>query len=175
MRRGRNRQPESDHQPRPPRLSYLSTRRRQRGPTGSRDDHPPWTVRDTPLVPCADVDGVPEDLHSKVPLPTVSGSESVSNTTLDRPLDILQYLENYHYASRKHVVLFLYATLALEPGASTRSISTSTCRSSRSPHNVRSGRMTTYRRDDVLRQVVGDRLNASAQVLDTYYDRHSER
>jgi len=51
----------------------------------------------------------------------------------------------------------------------------STCPSSRSPHDARSGRVTAYRREDVPRQVVSDRLNASEEILDKHYDRRSER
>ncbi len=49
------------------------------------------------------------------------------------------------------------------------------CPSSRSPHDVRSGRVTAYRLNNVPREVVGDRLNASAQILDKHYDRRSGR
>jgi integrase len=51
----------------------------------------------------------------------------------------------------------------------------SKCPSSRSPHDVRSGRVTAYRRDDVPRRVVSDRLDASASILDEHYDRRSSR
>jgi integrase len=51
----------------------------------------------------------------------------------------------------------------------------SKCPSSRSPHDVRSGRVTAYRRGDVPRQIVSDRLNASEDVLDKHYDRRGER
>ncbi|WP_435066256.1 tyrosine-type recombinase/integrase [Halobaculum sp. EA56] len=51
----------------------------------------------------------------------------------------------------------------------------STCPSSRSPHDVRSGRVTAYRRDDVPRRVVSDRLDASGGILDEHYDRRSSR
>lgn len=44
----------------------------------------------------------------------------------------------------------------------------SMCESARSPHDVRSGRVTAYRLDDVPRQVVSDRLNASRQILDKH-------
>jgi len=56
---------------------------------------------------CASIDAVPEDLRQKVLLPTVSGDEQRSETTLDyeRASDILQYLDRYHYAARKHVIL----------------------------------------------------------------------
>jgi len=51
----------------------------------------------------------------------------------------------------------------------------SKCPSSRSPHDVRSGRVTAYRREDVPRRVVSDRLNASSDILDEHYDRRSAR
>jgi len=49
------------------------------------------------------------------------------------------------------------------------------CPSTRSPHDVRSGRVTYYRRQDVPRRVVKDRLDASTQILDRHYDRRSDR
>jgi len=51
----------------------------------------------------------------------------------------------------------------------------SKCPSARSPHDVRSGRVTFYRREDVPRRVVRDRLNASEDILDRHYDRRSDR
>jgi len=51
----------------------------------------------------------------------------------------------------------------------------SKCPSARSPHDVRSGRVTYYRREDVPRRVVKDRLNASQEILDRHYDRRSDR
>ncbi|MHB9287414.1 tyrosine-type recombinase/integrase [Halobacteriales archaeon Cl-PHB] len=51
----------------------------------------------------------------------------------------------------------------------------SKCPSSRSPHDLRSGRVTFYRREDVPRRVVKDRLNASQDILDRHYDRRSDR
>jgi integrase len=235
----------------------------------------------------AEVDAVPEALREKVPLPTVSGAAAVSDSTLDpeRTDAILDYLELYEYASRRHViVLMLWHTgcrsgglraLDLDdceidsgdPGVqfvhrpengtplkndekserwnaisnqvarvlqayiegpredvrdeygreplvttsegraspstirdtmyavtrpcwrdaecphdkdpktceATYYTKASTCPSSRSPHDVRSGRVTAYRREDVPRQVVSDRLNASEDILDKHYDRRSER
>ncbi|SFC65120.1 Phage integrase family protein [Halobiforma haloterrestris] len=235
---------------------------------------------------CADIDAVPEDLFTKVPLPTVSGGEGVSDTTLepDRVVDILDYLERYKYASRRHVtVLLLWHTgaragglrsldlrdcdLEENPGLqfvhrpetdtplkngkkgerwnsisglvagvlqdyingprkdvtddhgrepllttsngrpaistirdtlygvtrpcwrgaecphdrdpsnceATNYAEASKCPSSRSPHDVRSGRVTAYRREDVPRRVVGDRLDASDDILDRHYDRRNDR
>ena len=49
------------------------------------------------------------------------------------------------------------------------------CPSSRSPHDVRSGRVTAYRREDIPRRIVSDRLNASEDILDEHYDRRSAR
>lgn len=51
----------------------------------------------------------------------------------------------------------------------------SKCPSARSPHDVRSGRVTGYRLMDVPRVVVSDRMDASEQILDKHYDRRSER
>lgn len=51
----------------------------------------------------------------------------------------------------------------------------SKCPSSRSPHDLRSGRVTYYRREDVPRQIVKERLNASTDILDRHYDRRSDR
>lgn len=51
----------------------------------------------------------------------------------------------------------------------------SKCPSSRSPHDVRSGRVTDYRSDGVPRRVVQDQLDASEDVLDRHYDRRGER
>ena len=42
-------------------------------------------------------------------------------------------------------------------------------------HDLRSGRVTYYRREDVPRRIVKDRLNASEDVLDRHYDRRSDR
>jgi hypothetical protein len=47
----------------------------------------------------------------------------------------------------------------------------STCPSARSPHDVRSGRVTAFRRDDVDRVLVSERMDASEDVLDEHYDR----
>lgn len=49
------------------------------------------------------------------------------------------------------------------------------CPSSRSPHDLRSGRVTAYRLDDAPRDVVSDRLDASEDVLDRHYDRRNAR
>ncbi|ACV47094.1 MULTISPECIES: tyrosine-type recombinase/integrase [Halomicrobium] len=51
----------------------------------------------------------------------------------------------------------------------------SKCPSARSPHDVRSGRVTYYRREDVPRKIVQERLNASEDILDRHYDRRSNR
>jgi integrase len=234
-----------------------------------------------------EIDAVADGLREDVPLPIVSNGENVSATTLEpeRVEEILEYLERYYYASRRHVTLLLMwhtgarvggirsldlDDLELEgesPGIHFRhrpdqgtplknkdrgerwnaisshvaqvvqdyidgprervtdecgrspllttrngrpSLSTfrdvlyrttrpcwynagcphdrdideceathgdhaSKCPSSRSPHDVRSGRVTAYRRQDVPRRVVSDRLNASADVLDEHYDRRNSR
>lgn len=235
----------------------------------------------------AEIDAVPEDLREKVPLPTVSGGENVSETTLDpeRANEILDYLEVYEYASFRHTLFLLMFHTGARAGAirgldlrdldldknqpkirfvhrpelgqplkngedgerwnsisprvarvlqdyidgprndhvdehgheplfttsvgrpvvstirdriysitrpcwmgnpcphdrdpdecdATYYKSASTCPSSRSPHDVRSGRVTAYRRADVPRRIVSDRLDASGDILDRHYDRRSER
>lgn len=235
----------------------------------------------------AEIDAVRENLREKVPLPSVSHGENVSETTLDpdRAEAILDYLQRYQYASFKHTLfLLLYHTGARagavrgidirdldlnestpgiefqhrpelgqplknkEDGERWNAISrrvartiqdyidgpreeqrddhghrplftttqgrahettirnsvysvtrpctvgkgcphdrepdecewtyfnqASKCPSSRSPHDVRSGRVTGYRLDDVPRRIVSDRLDASEDILDKHYDRRSER
>lgn len=51
----------------------------------------------------------------------------------------------------------------------------SRCPSARSPHDMRSGRVTAYRLQDTPRVVVSDRMDASERILDKHYDRRSER
>lgn len=68
---------------------------------------------------CASIDAVPEDLRSKILLPTVSDEEQASLTTLDheRAEAILEYLEKFHYASRKHVVFALLWSTGMRMGS----------------------------------------------------------
>jgi integrase len=58
---------------------------------------------------CGDVEAVHEDLYLKVPLPNLSESDEVSDSTMvpDRVPPILEYLNRYEYASRDHVVALL--------------------------------------------------------------------
>lgn len=58
---------------------------------------------------CAEIEGVPEDLYEKVPLPQLSVSEDVSDSTLepDRAREIIEYLERYKYASRPYIIFLL--------------------------------------------------------------------
>jgi len=51
----------------------------------------------------------------------------------------------------------------------------SRCPSSRSPHDLRSGRLTYYQLKETGREVVSDRMDASDEVLEKHYDRRSER
>jgi len=235
----------------------------------------------------AEVDAVPEDLRTKVPLPSVSGAAGVSESTLEpeRARAILDYLKKYEYASKKHVIVLLLwhtgarmggiraldvddchlnedspgvqfvhrpdtdtplknkekgerwnaisqyvadvvrdyidgprhsvfdehgrrSLITTRSGRASRStvrqtmyrvtrpcwygaecphdrdpeeceatdnMKASLCPSARSPHDVRSGRVTDYRTGDVPRRIVSDRLNASDQILDRHYDRRGER
>ncbi|CAI50775.1 XerC/D-like integrase [Natronomonas pharaonis DSM 2160] len=241
---------------------------------------------------CGEVEAVPPEFFDRVPLPSVSGGADVSASTLDpdRAQAILEYLQQFEYASKRHVIVLLLwhagcrvgALRALDvddldlagdrpnatgPGikfvhrpdegtplknkrkserwntisegvanviedyiASRRTeaeddygrrplISTrygrmsrsairqelyrvtrpcwyndgcphdrdpdeceatddgsmSKCPSSRSPHDVRSGRLTFYRLREVDEKVVSDRMDASEEILDKHYDRRSER
>ncbi len=55
------------------------------------------------------IDGVEQDLHTKVLSPTLSGDDNVRDDILNstRAEQILEYLDKYEYASRPHVVLTL--------------------------------------------------------------------
>lgn len=240
---------------------------------------------------CGEIDAVQQELYDQVPLPRTNGGE-VSDTTLspDRAIDIVDWLEQYEYASRRHIVVFLlwhtgcragelraldlgdldldgdrpraegpaiqfvhrpetdtplknkekgerwnaispHAAHILQdyidgpredvvdehgrqPLVTTRNgrIATTTirdtlyrvtrpcwrgkgcphdrdpntckwthysamskCPSARSPHDVRSGRVTAHRLADEDRSLVSDRLDASEEVLDKHYDRRSKR
>lgn len=48
------------------------------------------------------------------------------------------------------------------------------CPSSRSPHGVRRGSITSHLRDGTPREVVSDRMNVSAEVLEQHYDETTE-
>ncbi|NHN40074.1 site-specific integrase [Halorubellus sp. JP-L1] len=58
---------------------------------------------------CHTIEGVPEDLYLKVPIPELSRSDEVSDSKIvpERIPPILEYLTTYHYASRDHVVTLL--------------------------------------------------------------------
>jgi integrase len=68
---------------------------------------------------CESVDAVPEDLRSKVLLPSVDDEGDVSESTLDpaRAESALDYLERYRYASREHVSLLLLWRTGMRMGA----------------------------------------------------------
>lgn len=51
----------------------------------------------------------------------------------------------------------------------------SKCPSSRSPHGLRRGSITTHLRDGMPPEVVSDRVNVSKEVLDRHYDERTER
>lgn len=240
---------------------------------------------------CGDIEAVPPDFFDRVAIPSVNGAD-VSESTLDpdRVEPILEFLSDYHYASREHVVMLLLWHCGCRVGAlrsldlgdldldgerpkaagpglhfqhrpdtgtplknkenserwntisenvaevigdhvDDRRIDTtddhgreplitskygrmtrgalrsvvykltrpcwysdqcphdkdpddcewtkqghrSKCPSARSPHDVRSGRLTYYRLHDSDRTVVSDRMDASEDILDKHYDRRSER
>jgi len=54
---------------------------------------------------CADINAVPADLPESVKIPSVTGSDDVSDSTLDpdRAEVILDYLDKFEYARRRHV------------------------------------------------------------------------
>ncbi|MFC7047312.1 tyrosine-type recombinase/integrase [Halobacteriaceae archaeon GCM10025711] len=51
----------------------------------------------------------------------------------------------------------------------------SKCPSSRAPHHVRTGSLTWHRDRGVPKEVTGERVNASQDVIDEYYDKASQR
>jgi integrase len=67
----------------------------------------------------SEVDAVPEGLREKLPLPSISGGDDVSDTTLEpeRAEAILDYIERYEYASRRHVMLLLLWHTGARAGA----------------------------------------------------------
>jgi integrase len=240
---------------------------------------------------CGEIEAVPSEFFDRVPLPSVTGHD-VSDTTLDpeRAEEILDYLGDYEYASRTHVIVLLlwhagcrmgalraldvgdldldgdrpnangpgihfvhrpdegtplknkdksqrwnsiggYVARALESYIEDQRvpvlddygreplISTeygrmsdsairnrvymvtrpcwygkrcphdedpqtceyqqqermSKCPSARSPHDLRSGRLTYYRLHETDRTVISERMDASEEILDKHYDRRSER
>ena len=57
---------------------------------------------------CGEIDAVREDLFDQVPLPRTVGND-VSDSTLDpdRAVEIVDWLERYEYASRRHVIVLM--------------------------------------------------------------------
>ena len=57
----------------------------------------------------ADIEAVPEDLYMKVPIPDLDPDAEVSDSKIvpERVPPIVDYLEQYHYASRTHVIVLL--------------------------------------------------------------------
>ena len=68
---------------------------------------------------CASIEAVPEGLHEKILLPSVSDDEEASDSLLEynRAEAILDYLTRYHYASREHVILTLMWRTGLRTGS----------------------------------------------------------
>lgn len=67
---------------------------------------------------CASIDAVPEELPEKVMVPTVPEEKQTSYTKLgpDRADEILDYLSQYHYASRRHVIFALLWKTGMRTG-----------------------------------------------------------
>ncbi|MFP8957656.1 tyrosine-type recombinase/integrase [Natrialbaceae archaeon A-CW3] len=65
------------------------------------------------------IDGVEQDLHTKVLSPTLTGTDNIRSVMLDtdRAEQILEYLRKYEYASRPHVALELMWHTMLRVGA----------------------------------------------------------
>ena len=87
--------------------------RREGGYSEGKDDELAPKTLDSALTTlrsflkfCAQIEAVPEDLYTKVPLPSLSSAEEVSDSTIDpeRVPKILDYLHRYEYASRDHVL-----------------------------------------------------------------------
>jgi len=57
----------------------------------------------------ADIEAVPSDLFSKVPIPDLSEADEVSDSKMvpERAPPILEYVERYEYASRDHAIILL--------------------------------------------------------------------
>jgi len=68
---------------------------------------------------CASIDAVPEGLRDKILLPTVSGEEQASKTSLaaERAERVMDYLETYQYASRQHVTMNLLWRTGIRMGS----------------------------------------------------------
>jgi site-specific recombinase XerD len=60
---------------------------------------------------------------------------------------------------------------AMDGAAQTASL----CPSSRSPHSIRRGSITTHLRENTPQEVVTERMNVSKDVLDQHYDERSDR
>lgn len=66
----------------------------------------------------ADIDAVPEDLYDRIRLPKVRDGEDVNDDELEpeRARAILDYLHEWHYATRHHVVMLLLWRTAMRRG-----------------------------------------------------------
>jgi site-specific recombinase XerD len=68
---------------------------------------------------CESIDGVEQGLHDQILIPTVDDEEAVSDRMLDpdRATVVLDYLEKYEYASKRHALLTVLWTTGCRMGA----------------------------------------------------------
>ena len=86
--------------------------RREGGYSKGKDEIAPKTLHSALstvrafLRTCASIEAVPEDLYERVQLPNLTRDQEVSDSWLppERVPPILDYLNNYEYASRDHVL-----------------------------------------------------------------------
>ena len=97
-------------------LYHFRVWRREGGYSKGQDDeiapktiHSVLTTVRSFLKFCGEIEAVHEDLYLKVPLPSLSPGQEVSDSTMvpERIPPILEYLSRYEYASRDHVVFLL--------------------------------------------------------------------
>lgn len=101
----------------------------------------------------AAIDAVPEGMREKVHIPPIDPEDEVSEEFLsaERTRTILDYLDQFQYASRDHiVVVLLWHT------------------------GIRRGAITKFLRDGTPPEVASDGMDVSKEVLDKHYDARTE-